>query len=119
MNGGNMMFKKENVNKRVEKENIWPDEVETQPLPTLRALAFQAFLELHALTLLDVALASGVRLLTVWRVARDLPVTFQQAERVRAGLHRLTGARYRGGLTVQVDTQEHISFAEKQKIEGR
>jgi hypothetical protein len=74
-------------------------EQKTQPLPTLRALAFQAFLARHGLSLLDVALATGVRLLTVWRVAHDLPVSPQQAECIRAGLTRLTGIAYRGGIT--------------------
>ncbi len=81
--------------------------IETQPLPTLRALAFQAFMARHGVTLLEVALAAGVRVLTVWRVARDLPIAQQQAERVRAGLYRLTGVHYRGGLTVYVETREH------------
>ena len=73
---------------------------ETQPLPTLRALAFQAFLTRHALTLLDVAMAGGIRLLTVWKVAHDLPISPLQAASVRAGLARLTGECYRGGITV-------------------
>ena len=75
-------------------------EEETQPLPTLRALAFQAFLERYGLTLLDVAMAGGIRLLTVWKVAHDLPISPLQAASVRAGLARLTGECYRGGITV-------------------
>jgi hypothetical protein len=86
---------------------------ETQLLPTLRELAFQAFLARHSLSLLDVALAAGVRLLTVWRVARDLPVSPQQAICVRSGLARLTGVYYRGGITVN---REILSVEEQQKI---
>jgi hypothetical protein len=89
-------------------------EEETQPLlalHTLRALAFQAFLARHGLSLLDVALAAGVRLLTVWKVARDLPVSPQQAESVRAALTRLTGADYRGGITVN----QELSLPDEQQ----
>jgi hypothetical protein len=94
--------------------------IETQPLPTLRALAFQAFMARHGVTLLEVALAAGVRVLTVWRVARDLPISQQQAERVRAGLYRLTGVPYRGGLTVYVETREHSwQDAEQQGKKGK
>src|SRR5215831_18732359 len=78
-------------------------EEKTQPLPTLRELAFRAFLELHQLSLLDVAGAAGGRLLTVWKVARDHPVSRQQAEMVRAGLYRLTGKQYRGGITLRLE----------------
>jgi hypothetical protein len=79
----------------------WMVEEQTQPLPTLRVLAFRAFLARHKLTMLDVARAAGVRMLTVWNITRDLPVSRQQAEMVRAGLYRLTGTQYRGGITLR------------------
>ena len=114
------MLKKVDIPQELKGECIPINEIKTQPLPTLRALAFQAFLARHSLSLLEVALAAGVRLLTVWRVTRDLPVTSQQAERVRAGLYCLTGVRYRGGLTVYVvETLEHPLHAEKQEGEER
>jgi hypothetical protein len=75
-------------------------EEETQPLPTLRGLAFQMFLARHGLSLLEVALAAGVRLLTVWKLTRALPISAHQAQSVRAALARLTGVDYRGGMTV-------------------
>jgi hypothetical protein len=114
------MSDREQMAQALKREDVPLAEIKTQPLPTLRALAFQAFLARHSLSLLEVALAAGVRLLTVWRVTRDLPVTSQQAERVRAGLYRLTGVRYRGGLTVYVvETLEHPLHAEKQEGEER
>ena len=75
-------------------------EERTQPLPTLRALAFQLFLAKHELSVRDVARAARVRLLVVWNITRDLPISHQQAEMVRAGLYVLTGASYRGGITL-------------------
>ena len=75
-------------------------EERTQPVPTLRALAFQLFLAKHELCVRDVARAAQVRLLVVWNITRDLPVSHQQAEMVRAGLYVLTGASYRGGITL-------------------
>jgi hypothetical protein len=75
-------------------------EERTQPLLTLRALAFQLFLAKHELCVRDVARAAQVRLLVVWNITRDLPVSHQQAEMVRAGLYLLTGAGYRGGITL-------------------
>lgn len=84
-------------------------EEETQPLPTLRSLAFRAFLEKHGLSWLDVALAAHVRLLTVWNVARDYPISGQQAEMVRMGLYHLTGVRYRGGMALRVDQANGIA----------
>ena len=76
---------------------------ETQPFPTLRELAFQTFLVKHELSIVDVALAAGVRLLVVWSLTRGLPVSRQQAQRVRMGLHRLTGTVYRGGITLRLE----------------
>ena len=100
MNGGTLMLQKEKITYQLGQKETWLAQAETQPLPTLRALAFQAFLERHALTLLDVAMAGGIRLLTVWKVAHDLPISPLQAASVRAGLARLTGECYRGGITV-------------------
>jgi hypothetical protein len=70
----------------------------TQPLPTISRLVFEGFLNRYQLSLLDVAQAAGVRLLTVWRVMRDLPVSEQQAAQVYAALERLAGVPYRGRI---------------------
>jgi len=72
----------------------------TQPLATLRGLAFRAFLAKHELSVRDVARAAGVRLLVVWNITRDLPVSHQQAEMVRAGLCLLTGVYYHGRIAL-------------------
>jgi hypothetical protein len=79
------------------------EEEETQPLVPLRGLAFRAFLEKHRLSLLDVARAAEVRLLVVWKITRDQPVSSQQARMVRTGLAVLTGTYYRGGITLYLE----------------
>ena len=81
-------------------------EEQTQPLPNLAALAFEGFLARHQLSILDVALAAGVRLLTVWRVARDYPISLEQAQQVRLGLYQLTGVHYRGRILLQATYSE-------------
>jgi len=48
------------------------------------------------LSLLDVALAAQVRLLTVWKLAQGLPIRAEHAQAVRSGLQRLTGVPYTG-----------------------
>jgi hypothetical protein len=78
-------------------------EEETRPLPVLAGLAFRAFLEKYGLSMLDVALAAEVRLLTVWNIGRSHPVSSRHAEQVRAALYRLTGTRYRGGIVVRAE----------------
>ena len=65
------------------------------PLPRLSGSLLQHFLHIYQLNLRDVARASHLRLLIVWRACRGLPVTDWQAARLRAGLHALTGLRYR------------------------
>lgn len=75
-------------------------EEQTQPLPPLAPLVLEHFLARYQPTLLDVARAAGVRLLTVWRVVHDYPISGAQAEQVRLGLYRLTGASYRGRIRI-------------------
>ncbi len=82
---------------------MWMSDEETQPLPTLRGLAFRAFLVKYGLLLRDVALEADVRLLTVWNITRDLPISRRQAEKVRAALCRLTGAHYRGRIALRLE----------------
>jgi len=96
--------------------HTWMVEEQTQPLPTLRGLAFRFFLARHKLTMLDVARAADVRMLTVWSITRDLPISRQQAEMVRAGLYRLTGTQYRGGITLRPD---HARLFSSQSSERR
>src|SRR5579885_3668739 len=70
----------------------------TQPLPVIARLVFEGFLARYQLSMLEVAQEAGVRLLTVWRVMRDLPVSEQQAAQVYAALERLAGVPYRGRI---------------------
>jgi hypothetical protein len=75
-------------------------EEQTQPLPPLAPLIFEHFLARYQLTILDVALAAGVRLLTVWRAMHDYPISIEQAAQVRRGLYHLTGVSYRGHIRI-------------------
>jgi hypothetical protein len=100
---------------------IWCAEVETQPLPVLRGLAFRAFLARYELSRLDVALAAGVRLLTVWNIERDNPVSRQQAALVYAGLYRLTGVQYRGRIMLHMEYKRlemQARVEQKQPMDG-
>jgi len=70
---------------------------DTIPLPH-SSIAFQSYLQRHHLTLLDVSLASGVRYLTVWKIAQNQPVRHEYVEIVLRVLQRLTGEPFRGYL---------------------
>jgi hypothetical protein len=83
-------------------------EEQTQPLPPLSPLAFERFLTRHRLSILDVASAARVRMMTVWRVAHDYPISIDQAAQVRLGLYHLTGVSYRGRIRLYVG--ESISY---------
>jgi hypothetical protein len=83
-------------------------EGQTQPLPPLSPLAFERFLTRHRLSILDVASAARVRMMTVWRVAHDYPISIDQAAQVRLGLYHLTGVSYRGRIRLYVG--ESISY---------
>ncbi|MGH2482208.1 MAG: hypothetical protein ACRDHW_21365, partial [Ktedonobacteraceae bacterium] len=78
----------------------------TQPLPTIATLLFEGFLARHQLSILDVAQAANIRLLIIWRVARDLPVSAQQARQVYSGLRHLAGVPYRGRIRLQTSESE-------------
>jgi len=86
------------VRKRAEERQAQKSEEQTQPLPNIARLTFEGFLNRYQLTMLDVAQAAEVRLLTIWRVMRDLPISEQQAQQVYAGLSRLAGVPYRGRI---------------------
>jgi hypothetical protein len=74
---------------------------DTQPLPAIQGLTFQLYLESHALTIRDVALAAQVRLLVIWNIQRGHPVLAEDAGKVRAALFTLTRERYRGPIPVR------------------
>ena len=56
--------------------------------------AFRAYLRHFELTILDVALAARVRLLTVWKIEQGLPIREKDALAVRTGLQQVTGVHY-------------------------
>ncbi|MGH2493970.1 MAG: hypothetical protein ACRDIV_04635 [Ktedonobacteraceae bacterium] len=56
--------------------------------------AFRAYLQHFELSLVDVAVAARVRLLTVWKIEQGLPIRTEHAQAVRSGLHHLTGVSY-------------------------
>lgn len=91
----------------------------TQPLPNVRALVFEGFLARHHLSMLDVARAAEVRLVTVWRVMRDLPVSEQQAAQVYAGLYRLAGVHYRGRIRLHAAGDELHATRGSRKAGGK
>ena len=71
-----------------------------QDTGTEASTAFRAYLQRFDLSLLDVALATRVRLLTVWKLAQGLPVREADAQAIRAGLLRLTGLPYSGEIAL-------------------
>jgi hypothetical protein len=87
-------------------EKLQQSKEETQPLPTIARLTFEGFLTRYQLSMLDVARAAGVRLLTIWRVVHDLPISEQQARQGYAGLAHLAGVSYRGYIRLHAARQE-------------
>lgn len=75
---------------------LW--EQKTMPLPRLKGALLQHFLWRHGLTIWDVARVSQVRLPLVWRATCGLPISAQQAARLRLGLYLLTGSFYHASL---------------------
>lgn len=73
----------------------------TQPLPLTGSLSFQLYLNRYALSIRDVALTAGVRLLVVWNILQGNPVAPEDAGKVRAALFTLTRERYRGSIPVR------------------
>lgn len=73
------------------------EEQETIPL---NALIFRQYLSQHQLTPLDVALASGVRYLTVWRIWEGKPVKSVCVQLIRSTLFKLTGEPYSAPILI-------------------
>jgi hypothetical protein len=86
------------MRKQTEARQAQKSDEQTQPLPNIARLTFEDFLNRYQISMLDVARAAEVRLLTIWRVMRDLPISEQQAQQVYAGLYRLAGVPYRGRI---------------------
>ncbi len=101
---------------------------QTMPLPGLDPAVvsreqFNAFLHRHNLTIRDVALAAGLRLLYVWKVSRGEVVEVHHAGAIRKALYVLTHERYTGLLPVQFtpavfaeqDEQQHVQHRESRR----
>ena len=79
--------------------NFQPKTSEPETLP-LSAVAFRRYLATYQLELLDVALKSGVRYMTVWRIGQGQPINNQDEMLIRQGLLRMTGIPYTAPLLV-------------------
>jgi hypothetical protein len=60
----------------------------------MNALAY--YLQVHHIEPLQLALAAGVRYLTVWNALHSRPITSEHAAKIRVALHSLTGIAYAG-----------------------
>ena len=76
-----------------------PKTSEPETLP-LSAIAFRRYLQTYQLELLDVALKSGVRYMTIWRIGQGQPIHSQDELLIRQGLLRMTGVPYTAPLLV-------------------
>ena len=72
----------------------------------LNALIFRQYLARHHLTPLDVALASGVRYLTIWRIWEGQPVKSEYERPVRATLVKLTGEPYHAPILIREEREK-------------
>jgi hypothetical protein len=84
---------------------IW--EQETIPLPRLSGWLLEHFLSTHQLSLREVARASQMPLLVVWRACRGLPLAPWQTARLAEGLYALTGEPYRFLLLTHEEPIQH------------
>lgn len=62
----------------------------------MNALAY--YLQVHQIEPLQLAIAAGVRYLTVWNALQGRPITAEHAAKIRAALHSLTGIAYAGTI---------------------
>lgn len=89
--------------------------ISEQPTLPLNGAAFQRYLQQHQLLPLDVALAAGVRYLTIWNISHDVPVQYRHAVLVRRALFHLTGEDYIGSIAVQQDQAQQAGRATRQE----
>ena len=72
---------------------------EQETLP-ISAVEFRRYLAMYQIEPLDVALKSGVRYMTVWRIGQGQPINSQDELLIRQGLLRMTGIPYTAPLLV-------------------
>lgn len=90
----------------------------TQPLPSIRSLDFQLYLDRYALTIRDVALAAHVRMIVVWNILHSNPVLPEDAGKVRSALFILTREHYCGPIPVRA-TPTQSSDSSRQRLTQR
>lgn len=69
------------------------------------AVAFRRYLADYGLELLDVAVKSRLRYMTVWRIWQGQPVDSQHEAFIRQGLLRMTGVPYTAPLLPRKDSE--------------
>ncbi|QBD80969.1 hypothetical protein EPA93_35380 [Ktedonosporobacter rubrisoli] len=82
-------------------QGLWRMEIDISQQDTLQLPfndTFRAYMERYRLTWVAVARASGLRVMTVWRMWSDLPVRTEDAMRARIGIRHLTGYAYPGPI---------------------
>ena len=72
---------------------------EQEKLP-VSAIAFRRYLDMYQIEPLEVAVKSGVRYMTVWRIRQGQPINSQDELLIRQGLLRMTGIPYTAPLLV-------------------
>jgi hypothetical protein len=73
---------------------------EQDTLP-ISAVAFRRYMQKYQIEPLDVALRSGVRYLTVWKIGKGHPIKSQDEVLIRQGLFRMTGIPYTAPILVR------------------
>lgn len=86
---------------------------EQDTLP-LSAIAFRCYIQKHQIEPLDVALNSGVRYLTVWRIWQGLAIKSQYESLIQRGLWRMTGIPYIAPMLVR-DKHDHADTRQARK----
>ena len=98
---------------------VQPHVSEYETLPP-GAIAFRRYLATYQLEMLDVALKSGVRYMTVWRIASGQPISSRNELRIRQGLLRMTGIPYTAPLlTREVSEETGSAYGGKSISPGR
>src|ERR1700686_1244582 len=82
--------------------------VTVQETLPISAVAFRDYLEKYQIEPLDVALRSGVRYLTVWRIGQGLTIHSRDELLIRRGLLGMTGIPYTAPLLVR-EEQAHAN----------
>jgi hypothetical protein len=75
------------------------DITEQKTLP-LSAIAFLRYMSKLQIEPLDVAIRSGVRYLTVWKIGQGRPIKSRDEVLIRQGLFRMTGIPYTAPILV-------------------